>query len=184
MPFRNPRIDVDLEPALGVALRGRHAPQPSLEMLEPLRLVRNADLGVDHQGKVEPEQLAKDTREGGVREILQRQERVQQPTDLDVGLLIVLNMSIGCLLPGAPVIDRQFRPTICDVIAEERIHCPLQLQKHLFIRQPPNGHAGAIEGLFNALQNGFELRNEVFVFATGPLDALRGRGTPAAGHVA
>ena len=57
-------------------------------------------------------------------------------------------------------------------------------KKHLFIGQPLNAHAGAIEGLFNALQNGFELRNEVFVFATGPLDALCGRGTPAAGHVA
>ena len=153
-------------------------------MLEPLRLVRDADLGIDHQREVEPKQLAKDAREGGVGEILQRQERVQQPTDLDVGLLIVLDMGVGCLLPRAPVIDRQLRPAICDVIAEERIHCPLQLQKHFFIGQPPNCHAGAIESLFNALQNGFELRNQVFVFATGPLDALRGGGTPAAGHLA
>ena len=132
------------------------------------------DLGIDHQREVEPEQFAKDTRKGGIGEVLQRQKRVQKPADLDVGLLIVLDVRVRRLFPRAPIIDRQFRPAVYDVIAEERIHCPLQLQEHLFIGQPPYGHARSVESLFHALQHGFELRNQVFVFPARTLDAFRG----------
>ena len=75
-------------------------------------------------------------------------------------------MGIRRLFPRAAVVNRQFRWRVRNVVAEERIHRPLQLQEHLIGHHPPHGHAGRVESLFYALQNGFELRDLIFVFAT------------------
>ena len=52
LTFRNPCIHIDLESTLRVALGGGHAAETSFEQLQPLRLVRDAHLGVDYKGEV------------------------------------------------------------------------------------------------------------------------------------
>ena len=83
-------------------------------------------------------------------------------------------MGICRLFPRAAVVNRQFRWGVRNLVAKERIHRPLQLQEHLVGHHPPHAHASCVESLFYAFQNGFELRDLIFMLALAALDTLRG----------
>lgn len=93
-------------------------------------------------------------------------------------------MRVRRLFPRAAVVNRQFRWSVRNLVAEERIHSALQLQKHLVGHHPPHSHARGVESLFYTFQNGFELRNLIFMFALAALDTLRGRQAPTTTHLA
>ena len=93
-------------------------------------------------------------------------------------------MGVRRLFPRAAVVNRQFRWSVRNLVAEERIHSPLQLQEHLVGHHPPHGHAGCVESLFYTFQNGFELRDLIFMLALAALDTLRGRQAPTTAHLA
>ena len=53
LSFRDLRFDVDPEPAIRVPLRGLHLPQSAFVAFENLHLVRNRNLDIDDDRKVE-----------------------------------------------------------------------------------------------------------------------------------
>src|SRR5664279_2353073 len=93
-----------------VPLRGLHLLEAPLILLDHRRLVRNHDVGVDRNRKVEAHKIAQYPRKGGIGQILQSDERVQKTTDSDVRLFLVLNVCIDDLLPCAAMLERGLRP--------------------------------------------------------------------------
>src|SRR5689334_24947878 len=71
------------------------------------------------------------------------------------------------------VVNRQFRWRVRNLVAKERIHCPLQLQEHLIGHHPPHGHASCVESLFYTFQNRFELGDVIFMLALADRKSTR-----------
>src|SRR5450432_1983787 len=153
-----------------VPLRGLHLLETPLILLDHRRLVRNHDVRVDRNGKVESHKIAQDPRKSGVGQILQSDERVQEPTDSDVRLFLVLNVCIDDLLPCAAMLERGLRPAQGDSVEYQRIQRTLHLKEDLCVGQPPYSHSCGSQRLLDAGKDGPKLRQNIIVFPRCSLD--------------
>src|SRR5712691_6400655 len=104
-----------------VPLRGLHLFEAPLVLLDHRRLVRNHDIGVDGNGKVETHKIAQYPRQSGVGQVLQGDERVQKTTNSDVRLFLVLNVGVDDLLPCAARLERGLRSAKWNTIGQQWI---------------------------------------------------------------
>src|SRR3954447_13862829 len=97
------RLDIDFEAAVRIPLSCLHPPEPTFEMLQDFGLIGDCYFGIDGDRKVENEQLPKHSGERPVRQILHAHEGVQEPADLKIVLLLVLDACIRDLISSALV---------------------------------------------------------------------------------
>ena len=154
-----------------VPLRGLHLFQATFILLDHRRLVRNHDVGVDRDRKVEAHKITKDPRKGCIRKILQGDERVQQAADADVRLFFVFDIRIDNLLPCAAMLERGLRPAKGDSVEHQRIQRSLHFEEDLCVCQPPYSHSCRSQRLFDTGEDGPELRQNFIVFPRCSLDA-------------
>src|SRR6266446_8006784 len=154
-----------------VPLRGLHLLEAPLVLLDHRSLVRNHDVGVDRNGKVEAHKIAQYPRKSGIGQILQSYERVQKTTDSDVRLFLVLNVCIDDLLPCAAMLERELRPAKGDSVEHQRIQRSLHFEEDLCVCQPPYSHSCRSQRLFDTGEDGPELRQNIIVFPRCSLDA-------------
>src|SRR5258707_9537199 len=146
-----------------VPLRSLHLFEAPFVLLDHRCLVRNHDVGVDRNGKVEAHKVAQYPWKSGIGQILQRDERVQKTTDSDVRLFLVLNVCIDDLLPCAAMLERGLRPAKGDSVEYQRIQRTLHLKEDLCVGQPPYSHSCGSQRLLDAGEDGPKLRQNIIV---------------------
>src|SRR5262249_41805323 len=114
---------------MAVALRRLHLLEAALIALENLGLVRNRDLGIDYEWEVEGNQLAQNSGEGGIRQFLKADERIQYAADVQMKLSFIENADISHLLAGAAVFNPVFSRNVAASIWFKRIEGTLGLKK-------------------------------------------------------
>src|SRR5579859_1995060 len=146
--FRYLRVDIEPESAVNVFLRGRHFSQPALVLLHRLCLVRKNNLRGDHNREVDDDEFPQYSGEGGVGQVFQTNERIEEPADFQVLIEFVLDVYVRYLASRALVKDRGFWRPVRDTIIPERIERPLDFEEEVIPRHSRERHAGRLKRRF------------------------------------
>ena len=101
--LRHLRVDVDAKTPVEILLGGQHLPQATFVLLDRFGLVGKGNLGIDHQREIHDDKLTQDPGESGIRQVLQANPGIEQATDLQVVILLVLDIHIRGLASRALV---------------------------------------------------------------------------------
>ena len=117
---------------MNVALRRLHSEQTPLVGPHDSALIGNADLSAYDNRERLRHKFPHDTREGCIRHFLQTDPGVQQTADLEMVVLLILNVHVGCLRASALIGHTLF---VKPLVIAERLESPLDFQEHLLISQ-------------------------------------------------
>ena len=121
------RFHIGPKTTVRITLGRLHLSQPAFVTLQHLGLIGNGDLSVHDDGKVKPHEIAENARKSGVRQLLKAYERIEQPSDVDIGIGLIEDADIGQLFPGAAVLNQFFARSVAAGVGFERIERALRL---------------------------------------------------------
>jgi hypothetical protein len=147
--LRDLGIHIEAEAAVNVFLCRRHLTQAALVLLYGLCLIGQHDFRVKDDGKIHHHDLAQHAWEGGVGQVFQANERVQQATDLEVIIELVFDVDISHLTARTLVNEGRLRPTIWQDIVRQRIECSLNLKEEVVMGHAFDLRAGRLECCFH-----------------------------------
>ena len=172
MSFGDLSFDVDSKAATGIALDSLHLAQPALVAFEHLCLVRNRDLHVHNDGKIQTDQLSQDSRECRIRQLFQTHEGIKHAVDVQIGIGLVRNTDVDQLLAGALILQLFSTSPVRPLIRKNRIQRSLGFPKQVIVGQPPACEVRRVEPRLHSTQQAFKLRSQLLVLVGTALNAL------------